>query len=108
LGKPETPEIRGEVTRAEVVYYQKFNYETSTKWLRSTMKAESSQSGADSQGRAELAESIALEASRLARIASSNDFPFLAQLIDMVVAEAWREATEPDGAGEEFRDVAES
>lgn len=42
------------------------------------------------------AEHIAVQASRLARLASSNDFPLLAYLIDMAVLEAWREANEPD------------
>ncbi len=46
--------------------------------------------------RAKAAEHIALEASRLARIAGANDFGLLAYLIDMVVLEAWREATEGD------------
>ena len=41
------------------------------------------------------AEQIALEASKLARIANANDFSMLAYLLDMVVLEAWREATEP-------------
>ena len=44
--------------------------------------------------RAAAAEHIALEASRLARIANANDFDLLAYLIDMVVLEAWREASE--------------
>ena len=43
------------------------------------------------------AEYLAIEASRLARMASANDFPLLAYLIDMAVLEAWREANEPDG-----------
>jgi hypothetical protein len=46
--------------------------------------------------RAETAEYIALEASRLARIANANQFALIAYLIDMVVLEAWREATEAD------------
>ena len=44
--------------------------------------------------KAKAAEHIALEASRLARIAGANDFALLAYLIDMVVLEAWREASE--------------
>jgi hypothetical protein len=44
--------------------------------------------------RAKAAEHIALEASRLTRIANANDFGLLAYLIDMVVLEAWREASE--------------
>ncbi len=50
--------------------------------------------------KAKAAEHIALEASRLARIANANDFGLLAYLIDMVVLEAWREASE---AGSEPR-----
>jgi hypothetical protein len=42
-----------------------------------------------------VAEYIAVEASRLARMASSNEFGLLAYLIDMAVLEAWREASEP-------------
>ena len=37
-----------------------------------------------------------MEASRLARIANANEFPLLAYLIDMVVLEAWREASEAE------------
>ena len=44
--------------------------------------------------RAAAAEHIAVEASRLAKLASRNDFPLLAYLIDMAVLEAWREASE--------------
>lgn len=44
--------------------------------------------------KAKAAEHIALEASRLARIANANDLGLLAYLIDMVVLEAWREASE--------------
>ena len=50
------------------------------------------------RARAAAAEYIAVEASRLARIANANEFPLLAYLIDMVVLEAWREASEA-GAG---------
>ena len=60
------------------------------------MKSEVTPDDTERSARAETAESIALEAARLARIAVANDFSFLAQLIDMVVAEAWREATESD------------
>jgi hypothetical protein len=48
--------------------------------------------------RNDVAEHIAVEASRLARIAKLNDFSLLAYLIDMAVLEAWREAEE-GGAG---------
>lgn len=46
--------------------------------------------------RSAAAEYIAVQSSRLARMAGSNDFPLLAYLIDMAVLEAWREANEPD------------
>jgi hypothetical protein len=46
------------------------------------------------------AEYIAVEASRLARMANANDFALLAYLIDMAVLEAWREASEPGGLGD--------
>jgi hypothetical protein len=42
------------------------------------------------------AEYIAIEASRLARMATANEFPLLAYLIEMAVLEAWREANEPE------------
>jgi len=58
-------------------------------------------SKADTTSRAEAAETIALEASRLARLANANEFPLLAYLIDMVVLEAWREASEPETANPE-------
>jgi hypothetical protein len=47
------------------------------------------------------AEYIAVEASRLARMARANDFPLLAYLLDIAVLEAWREASEgqSDGGG---------
>ena len=48
------------------------------------------------QTRAAVAEHIALEASRLARLANANQFSLLAYLVDMVVLEAWREAGESD------------
>lgn len=44
------------------------------------------------------AEHIAVEASRLARMAGANDMHLLAYLIEMAVLEAWREASESDGA----------
>jgi hypothetical protein len=62
------------------------------------MTTDVSQGGADHRPRSEIAEMIALEATRLARIAAANEFPFLARLIDMVIAEAWREASEPISA----------
>ena len=43
------------------------------------------------------AEYIALELSRLMRMASANGFTLLPYLIDMAVLEAWREASEPKG-----------
>jgi hypothetical protein len=51
----------------------------------------------DLRTKAETAECIALEASKLARVANSQKLTLLAHLIDMVVLEAWREATEPEG-----------
>ncbi len=66
-----------------------------------TMKSESSDSGTAEQSRAEAAEQIAVEASQLARVASSNGFGLLSHLIDMVVLEAWREATEPRASAAE-------
>jgi hypothetical protein len=54
--------------------------------------------GETSNAKAEAAEHIAVEATRLARIADANAFSLLAYLIDMVVLEAWREANEA-GAG---------
>jgi hypothetical protein len=47
--------------------------------------------------RAAAAEYIAVESSRLSRMADANKFPFLAYLLDMVVLEAWREAEENGG-----------
>ena len=44
--------------------------------------------------RAAAAEYIAVEGSRLARMAAANDFPLLSYLFDMAVLEAWREAGE--------------
>ena len=46
--------------------------------------------------RADAAEYIAVQASRLARVAGRNDFSLLAYLIDMAVLEAWREASEAE------------
>ena len=44
-----------------------------------------------------IAEYIAVEASRLARMANGTKLELLAHLIDVAVLEAWREATEPRG-----------
>ncbi len=52
--------------------------------------------------RAAAAEYIALEMSRLARMASANEFPLLPFLIDMAVLEAWREASESQGDADSF------
>lgn len=57
------------------------------------------------QTRAEVAEHIALESSRLVRLANEQRFPFLAHLIDMVVLEAWREASEAAGTSRGPEDV---
>ncbi|MDQ0327250.1 hypothetical protein J2R99_003119 [Rhodopseudomonas julia] len=46
------------------------------------------------QERRDLAENIAVEASHWRRRADEANLPFLAYLIEMVVLEAWREATE--------------
>jgi hypothetical protein len=45
--------------------------------------------------KAAAAEYIAVEMSRLARMANANEFALLAYLIDMAVLEAGREASEP-------------
>ena len=60
--------------------------------MKSATKADDS----TRQTRAAAAEHIALEATRLARLANANQFSLLAYLIDMVVLEAWREASESD------------
>jgi hypothetical protein len=50
--------------------------------------------------KAAAAEYIAVQMSRLARMANANEFALLAYLIDMAVLEAWREASESgNGAG---------
>jgi hypothetical protein len=66
------------------------------------MKPHLQLSPTESNSREAAAEYIALEASRLARIANSRQFPLLSYLIDMVVLEAWREANDAEstGAGE--------
>ena len=60
------------------------------------MKHGFSNSKSPAQIKAEAAEGIAVEASRLARLANAHEFPLLAYLIDMVVLEAWREASESE------------
>lgn len=62
------------------------------------MKSGLSISRAAEQTKAEAAEYIAVEASQLVRLANKHEFGLLAHLIDMVVLEAWREATEPPPA----------
>ena len=72
------------------------------------MKPGLSISKSPTQIKAEAAENIAVEASRLARIANAHEFPLLAYLIDMVVLEAWREASESEptrGADGALRDA---
>jgi hypothetical protein len=64
------------------------------------MKSELLESGAAELSKAEGAEQIAVEASQLARLANTNGFELLSRLIDMVVLEAWREATEPRSSGD--------
>ena len=72
-----------------------FNYRTCTKYVASAHGISADPTTSRRPGaRAKAAEHIALEASRLARIANANDFGLLAYLIDMVVLEAWREASE--------------
>jgi hypothetical protein len=46
-----------------------------------------------------VAEYLAVEMSRLARMADANGFGLLAYLIDMAVLEAWREAMESEPSG---------
>ena len=53
---------------------------------------------AQTQTKAAAAEHIAVESSRLVRLANEHGFGLLAHLIDMVVLEAWREATESESA----------
>jgi hypothetical protein len=48
--------------------------------------------------KAAAAEYIAVQASRLARLANASNLGLLAYLIDMAVLEAWREASEPRAA----------
>jgi hypothetical protein len=50
------------------------------------------------------AEYIAIEMSRLARMASAHDLRLLAYLIDVAVLEAWREASGPEDAPEDGGD----
>jgi hypothetical protein len=68
------------------------------------MKSTSSTKKSATPTRVATAERIAIDASRLARMAKANDFPLLAYLIDMAVLEAWREAgeapPEPAAAGD--------
>jgi len=52
------------------------------------------------QKRSAAAEKIAVEASRLARMATANNLPMIAYLIEMAVIEAWREASETAGGND--------
>jgi hypothetical protein len=61
------------------------------------MRSASASKASAAPTRSAVAEHIAVEASRLARIAKLNDFSLLAYLIDMAVLEAWREAEEGGG-----------
>ena len=80
-----------------VVLGVSFNYRTKGRNIvRSPMKPKLQLGQAESPSREASAEYIALEASRLARIANAREFPLLAYLIDMVVLEAWREANEAE------------
>jgi hypothetical protein len=58
------------------------------------MEPANATSNSAARTRAAAAEHIAVEASRLVRIAKANEFSLLAYLIDMAVLEAWREAGE--------------
>jgi hypothetical protein len=58
----------------------------------------------DAQKRIAAAEYIAVEASRLARMANANQFPLLSYLIDMAVLEAWREASESGNEQDQSQD----
>lgn len=66
------------------------------------------QTGKDHLRRIAAAEQIAVEASRLARMAAANQFSLLSYLFDMAALEAWREATESDGQTAQLRDSAHS
>ena len=72
------------------------------------MKSELSAFQTAEQSKAEAAEHIAVEASQLARVATTNGFELLSHLIDMVVLEAWREATEPGSPEENSIPASES
>jgi hypothetical protein len=50
-------------------------------------------SGPEDTAGKEVAEAIALEASRLQRLALEHKYHFLAYLLEMVLLEAWREAS---------------
>ena len=52
--------------------------------------------GNSSLSKAAVAEQIAVSASGLVRMASASGLHRLAELIEAVVLEAWREASEPD------------
>jgi hypothetical protein len=57
------------------------------------------ESAEEREKRSAAAEKIAVEASRLARMATANNLPMIAYLIEMAVIEAWREASEPASGG---------
>lgn len=61
----------------------------------------------ETQDPAAAGEYIALELSRLARIAGANGFALLPYLIDMAVLEAWREASEPENRHGDAEEAAE-
>jgi hypothetical protein len=85
---------------SKVVLEILFNYRTREREYRPVqMKPNPQLNQTESEARGAAAEYIALEASRLARIANAKEFPLLAYLIDMVVLEAWREANETESAG---------
>ena len=71
------------------------------------MKSARSPGKSDPEEKASAAERIAVEASGLARLATANELPLLAYLLDMAVLEAWREASEPEIDSSLLRRAAE-
>ena len=71
------------------------------------MHSENSDRAPTTSAKAAAAEYIAIEMSRLARMASANQFALLPYLIDMAVLEAWREASEPEDQDAAAENAAE-
>jgi hypothetical protein len=61
----------------------------------------------DDEAAKQAAEAIAVEASRLQRLALEHDLHFLAYLLEMALLEAWREACGEAPPGKEGRRVAD-